>query len=95
MSSEKRIKELEEKLAFYEGSPAAEFYTALVEGIKGLTTHIKNKSLDFDDSYQKSLFALAKDSDKIMIAMSKGMAVILPEITKEDKRLSKSQSKAI
>lgn len=89
MDEKKRIKELEEKLAMYEGMPHADFYTALMEGMKHITEQIKNKTLNFDeDPFAKNVFLLAKDADKVMATMEKGAALF---VQKEEKPVSKRQ----
>lgn len=92
MDKDKRIKELEDKIAMYEGMPHAEFYTALMEGMKHITTEIKNKTLNFDnDPFAKNVFLLAKDADKVMATMEKGAALF---VQKEEKAVSKKQEKS-
>lgn len=86
MGLEKENKELREKVAHYEGSPAAKFYSSLVTGLHHLTDKIDDKSLNFDeDAYAKSIFMLAKDADKIMIAMGKGLLIINQQETEPAK----------
>ena len=99
MTDKERIKELEEKVAYYEGLPTAKFYTSMVNAIEHLTQKIDNKELDFDsDPFAKSIFVLAKDSDKIMLALGKGIEVfkqIEQDNTGKGKKADKSGTKAI
>jgi hypothetical protein len=93
MSLEKENKELREKIAIYEGLPAAKFYTALVKGVEHLTTLIETKKLDFDgDPYAKSLFQLAKEADKVMSAMGKGLATFNQDAEEDGKKTKKTNS---
>lgn len=76
MSDKEKIKELEEKIAYYEGLPTANFYTKVLIGIDYITTQLETGKLDFDsDPFAKSVFTLAKDCDKIFNALGKGIAV--------------------
>lgn len=96
-NKDKKIKELEEKLLKYESMPHADFYTSLLEGVAHITSEIKNKTLNFDeDVFAKNIFALAKDSDKIMSALEKGQSFFLqkPETT-TNKKADKSNTVAI
>ena len=70
----KQVKELQEKIDYYEGLPTAEFYTSVVEGMKHISKEIKNKTLDMEsDIFAKSIFSIAKDADKVMSALGKGV----------------------
>lgn len=96
--AEKKIKELEDKIAYYEGHRAAEFYTALMGGLDYITKEIKSKRLDLDsDPFAKSIFTLAKDSDKLMAAIGKGMASfqVKDENGGKSKKHEKSETKAL
>jgi hypothetical protein len=97
MTDKEKIKELEEKLAKYEGLPHAKFYTALLEGVEHITKQIKNKSLDFDsDPFAKNIFLLAKDAEKIMASLEKGSSFfIIQEKVATTKKAEKSNTRAI
>lgn len=95
MTDKQRIKELEDKVAYYEGLPTAKFYAAVLEGLEHLTDAIKSKNLDFDnDAFAKSVFTLAKDSDKIMLALGKGIESFLMDNdgSKDNKKLKKVET---
>jgi hypothetical protein len=99
MTDKQKIKELEDKVAYYEGLPTAKFYSAVLEGLGHLTNAVKDKSLDFDtDAFAKSVFTLAKDSDKIMLALGKGIESFKQEAESTEakgKKAEKSGTRAI
>lgn len=97
MTDKEKIKELEAKIAKYEGMPHASFYTALLEGIEHITSEIKKKRLNFDDDpFAKNIFLLAKDADKIMASLEKGSSFfIIQEKTAPAKKVEKSNTVAI
>lgn len=96
---ETEIKKLKEKLKHYEESPAAAFYTALVEGVKYITDEVKNKTLNLsDDTFADSILKLAEKSDKIFSGLEKGMSNLNmgeKEDTLKAKQLSKANSATI
>jgi hypothetical protein len=96
MTDKEKIKELEGKLAKYEGMPHAKFYTALLEGVEHITNEIKKKRLDFDnDPFAKNIFLLAKDAEKIMASLEKGSSFfVIQEKTTPTKKAEKSNTKA-
>ena len=97
MTDKEKIKELEEKLAKYEGMPHAKFYTALLEGVDHITNEIKKKRLNFDDDpFAKNIFLLAKDAEKIMASLEKGSSFfIIQDKTAPTKKAEKSSTVAI
>ena len=97
MTDKEKIKELEGKLAKYEGMPHAKFYNALLEGVEHITNEIKKKRLDFDnDPFAKNIFLLAKDAEKIMASLEKGSSFfVIQEKTTPTKKAEKSNTVAI
>jgi hypothetical protein len=97
MTDKEKIKELEGKLAKYEGMPHAKFYTALLEGVEHITNEIKKKRLNFDDDpFAKNIFLLAKDAEKIMASLEKGSSFfIIQDKTVPTKKAEKSSTTAI
>ena len=73
-AKDKKIEELEAELSLYKENPAAEFYLALTEGVKHLTSEIKNKTLDLkEDGFADSILKLSEKADKIFISLEKGL----------------------
>lgn len=95
MNDKERIRQLEEKLAAYESSPAAEFYIALTEGVKHITSQIKSKKLNLqEDSFADSILKLAEKADKIFAGLEKGLSAFSEQKTVPSKQ-AKSSTVAI
>jgi hypothetical protein len=92
------VRELVEAYKVYLIDPAAEFYTALVQGAKFLSAQVRNKKLDMDDPYTKGVTILLEKGDKISNSIQRGKLEANPS-GKEDedntKRVGKSQAVAI
>ena len=74
-----------------EKSAAANFYGELTFAIEGLTKSIRNKTLNLiSDDYQKSVFLLAQNSDKIFVGLEKGQELLNPT-TKEPESKKKDK----
>jgi len=73
MDKDKRIKELEDELAFYKEDASAQFYYSLVKAIKHIQSELDNKTLNFDeDTFAKSVVTLSDKSAKIFEGLNLG-----------------------
>ena len=80
--SENKVKELEEKLAIYEGDHAADFYKVLVGALKSIKSRIENKTLNLDDDeqvYEKSVLTIFDKAPKIFEGLKAGKAAFIAE----------------
>ena len=88
------IKELQDKLAFYEQDHAAKFYTTLTKALDHVNTELNNKTLNLDqDTFASSVITLADKSPKIIDFLVNGRVVISPE-KKADSSEEKKKKKA-
>lgn len=60
MDLERKVKELEEKLAIYENSPYQEAYTGLYVTVKRWSTELKNKAFLISDVEESDIKAFDK-----------------------------------
>lgn len=91
---EENIERLRDRVAHLTEDPAADFYTAFKESVRMLARGMKDETLDLiEDTYQKSVLLLAKDSDKIFAGIAKGKEMIEEKKTEEEVRSSSKKFK--
>ena len=72
-NKDKKIKDLEARLAIYESDASAKFYAKLVRAIEHIGTELDNKTLNLDDdTFASSVLALADKSGKIFEGLKNG-----------------------
>lgn len=79
---ENKVKELEGKLAIYEGDHAADFYKVLVVALKSIKKRIEDKTLDLEDQeqvYEKSVLTIFDKAPKIFEGLKAGKAAFMAE----------------
>jgi hypothetical protein len=93
MDYEKRVKELEEKLAIYEADASAKFYSALVHAVEHIQQKLTDKSLNLEeDTFAKSVITLADKSGKIFEGLKLGKESFM-KTEDNDKDKKKKMSK--
>jgi len=68
----------------YTTDASKEFYSAINHAIKKMSVDIKNRTLNVDDSYTKSLIKLAESGDKIFNTLKRGKLEANGELLEEE-----------
>ncbi len=77
---DKKIRELEAKIAMLTKDPRAKFYQALEAGVNYITEQLNSKRLDFEnDSFAKSVLILSEKSEKVFTGLTKGLETFMPQ----------------
>jgi len=71
------VKILWEDYQTYLTDPAKLYYTALTEAIVDLSLQIKNKTIDVEDAYTKSILRLSETGDKVFNTLDRGKQEIM------------------
>ncbi len=87
------ISNLWEEYISYEKDPAKIYYTALTDAIIEISQQIKNKSLDVEDPYTKSILKLAETGDKVFDTLQRGKNELNKVIEEEDEQKNKKIKK--
>lgn len=91
-NKDKKIKDLEARLAIYESDASAKFYAKLVKAIDHIGVELDNKTLDLDnDTFASSVLTLADKSGKIFEGLKNGRESFKVAEPGQDNDLSKKK----
>lgn len=80
--------------------PAKLYYTALTNAIVDISVQIKNKTVDIEDAYTKSILKLAETGDKVFNTLERGKQELIKTVeenkdVEKQKKINKSPDLAI
>lgn len=89
------IKKLLEELLSYDEDVSKLYYTTLSDAIRWVCHEIRNKTVDLEDPYTKTILKLAETGDKVFNTLQRGKADTQPVEGDQDKLKSLSKVRNI